>query len=400
VPARSPLRIWLRRLSLIGSFALLVVSLVGALGNMSLIHQNGNFPSTNLLLALIVSLLLWLAAIALGWWWRRRLYLLIWVLAPIWLVANYGTVVGACHTCMWEQGAEVAHMRLGQFDYVGWRVVTRAQMLVVNDGRVWMPDFDGSGIWAYSASTGQAYLGNWSGFFELGKNPLSIASYGGRLWIVSPTTGMLYEVDPKRQLFKAVVATHPLGGHPFVIAAGSDSLWIINRATARLVRFDPVAGRIAAEIKVGRGPNYILVANDGALWVSNYQDNTLSHIDPSTNEVVETIPVGSGPGFLLETQGTIWCSNETGHSLSKLDLATKKVTEVQVGDTPLGLASADGYLWVANIKSKDIWLIDASTDQVIRTLNIGVEPWSFAVDGNTVWVATYSDGVLARITTR
>jgi YVTN family beta-propeller protein len=273
-------------------------------------------------------------------------------------------------------------------------------MLVVNDGRVWMPDFDGSGIWAYSASTGQAYLGEWSGFFELGKNPLSIASYGGRLWIVSPTTGMLYEVNPKRELFRAVVATHPLGGHPFVIAAGSDSLWIINRATARLIRFDPIAGRIAAEIKVGRGPNYVLVAKDSGVWVANFQDNTLSHIDPSTNEVVETIHVGSGPGFLVETQGSIWCSNETGHSLSKVDLTTKKVTDVQVGDTPFGLASADGYLWVANIKSKDIWLIDPSTDQVIRTLNIGVEPWSFAVDGNTVWVATYADGVLARITTR
>jgi hypothetical protein len=68
-------RIWLRRLSLLGSFAALIFALVYALHNMSDIYQNGNIPSGPLLGALIASLLLWIGAIALGWRLRKSLYL-------------------------------------------------------------------------------------------------------------------------------------------------------------------------------------------------------------------------------------------------------------------------------------------------------------------------------------
>ena len=94
------------------------------------------------------------------------------------------------------------------------------------------------------------------------------------------------------------------------------------------------------------------MASDGAVWVSNYHDDTLSRIDPSTNQVVQTVRVGSGPGFLLETASAIGCSNETGKSLSRLDLFSMQVAEAKVGDAPSGLASADGYVWVATYEDQ------------------------------------------------
>jgi len=367
---------------------------------MWVIHEYGNVPGYLLLAALIVSVILWLLAVILGWRWRkRRLFPLIWALIPVWLTANYVSIQAGCLSCQWTQGAQVAQTQMGEFDYVGWRVDTNAKLIALADGRVWTPDFDGTGLWVYSAQTGQAYTGDWSGWFQLGDSPLSITSYGGHLWVVSPATATLYEVSPKLPLFKAVVARFQLGGHPTFISAGSDTLWITDHANDRLLRFDPSAGRVVATINVG-SPEDTLVASDGSVWVTSYANNTISRIDPSTNQITQVIQVGLGPEFLLETQGAIWCSNSNGNSVSRLDLATMKVTEVQVGKSPAGLASADGYVWVADIDSRDISLLDPASGQLIRTLTIGPAPWSFAVDGKTVWVATYEDDVLGRFTPR
>jgi YVTN family beta-propeller protein len=399
-PRNSPWKIWLRRVSLIGSFGGLALALLYALDNMWVIHEYGNVPGYLLLAALIVSVILWLLAVVLGWRWRqRRLFPLIWVLIPVWLGANYVSIEAGCLSCQWTQGAQVAQTQMGEFNYVGWRVDTNAKLITVADGRVWTPDFDGSGLWVYSAETGQAYIGDWLGWAGLGDGPLSIASYGGHLWVVSPLTAMVYEVDPKLPLFKAPVARFRLGGRPALIAAGTDALWITDNANDRLLRFDPSSGNVVATINVG-SPNDALVASDGNVWVASYSDNTISRIDPSTNRIAQVIQVGSGPRFLLETPGAIWSSNNTGDSVSRLDLATMHVTEVKVGKSPAGLASADGHVWVANIDSRDISLLDPASGQLIRTLTIGPAPWSFAVDGTTVWVATYEDQVLGRFTPR
>jgi len=151
-----------------------------------------------------------------------------------------------------------------------------------------------------------------------------------------------------------------------------------------------------AQIRVGNAPHSIVIDRTGrSAYISNEGGRAATAADfqiySAGTEIVADPVVGSA------TTGTV----------SVVDLASMKVTAtIATGLHPTGMAWYGGHLLVANTYSDSISVIDTATNQVVRTIDLGLPirvpgarqraygagPNSIAVDANkgVAYVALYN----------
>ena len=114
-----------------------------------------------------------------------------------------------------------------------------------------------------------------------------------------------------------------------------------------------------------------IVGAYGSAWVLTENDDnpTLQRIDPNTSKVTGTVrlPLGEPGGFTLYH---------------------------------MGLAVADGSLWVSDFYYDQVMRIDPWRLRVISRIDVGRAPISLIGVGETVWVANYYGASVSRIDTR
>lgn len=136
------------------------------------------------------------------------------------------------------------------------------------------------------------------------------------------------------------------------------------------------------------------------------QGNAVAEIDPGSNKVVGQVPnVGARPGPIASGSGSLWVANLDDQSVARIDPATRTVAKtLPVVDTPTGLATSPGAVWVVGAvptsPSVTVRRIDPQFDTVAQTTRIGNVatggPGSVATRGRAVWVAP-SFGLLSRL---
>jgi YVTN family beta-propeller protein len=116
------------------------------------------------------------------------------------------------------------------------------------------------------------------------------------------------------------------------------------------------------QIRVGNAPHSIVIASDGTTaYVSNEGGRAATQADFQINssgtEIVADPVVGAA------ITGTV----------SVVDLPSMKVTaNISTGLHPTGMAFYNGYLLVANTYSDTVSVVDTSTNEVKRTINLGL----------------------------
>src|SRR5205823_1435675 len=109
---------------------------------------------------------------------------------------------------------------------------------------------------------------------------------------------------------------------------------------------------------------------------------------PTSLKVVARITVPFGPcGFLVVGAGRLWsagggCADVVGGVDPRTGGLTSRVYEPH----PVGLAFADGSLFVAVIDSGNLGRIDAHTGRLAATLHVGGTPVRLAVGFGSIWV--------------
>ncbi len=73
------------------------------------------------------------------------------------------------------------------------------------------------------------------------------------------------------------------------------------------------------------------------------------------------------------------------------------VDSVQVGARPLGVAIGEGSVWVANLEDRTLSRIDAATHALVRTIALDATPTGIAVGAGDVWVANGILGTVVRV---
>ena len=268
---------------------------------------------------------------------------------------------------------------------------------------------------------------------HVGLSASFVTAGGGKLWVTDHRAGRLVKVDPAGGSVKARVA---VAGYPFGIAYGAGSVWVGSRYQNRVTRINAKTERRQARIHVGDAP-YALVYGAGSVWVTNEGSGSVSRSSPRRNKVTKTIRVGGQPdgialafgkawvadygrGRLIRVDpkrnrversidlphadwitpglGSLWVSSEAGN-VYRVDPATMTVqATVTVGANPLASAWIGGRLWVPNIDSNTVSVVDpaTATATVERTIPVGPSPIALAAAAGSARVTSEFDGELWR----
>jgi YVTN family beta-propeller protein len=150
----------------------------------------------------------------------------------------------------------------------------------------------------------------------------------------------------------------------------------------------------AARVSTGHKPCGILGV-DGTVWVSNYGDNTLVTVDPASGEVGDPVPTGGAPCGLASGAGSIWVEDFGSDQVTRISAGDGTVQATyDVGDQPYDVTFADGAAWATNYGDGTVSRIDAGSGKV-TSIDTGGTPIGIAPAGGKVWVGLGVQGIAA-----
>jgi DNA-binding beta-propeller fold protein YncE len=183
---------------------------------------------------------------------------------------------------------------------------------------------------------------------KVGFTPYDATFAYGAAWATSNGSGDVERIDPARN---RVVKRFPLGSAVGVVGAFG-SVW--GAGGTSVIRIDPATNAIAATIPV---PNAAwTAASDDAVWVTT--NSGVVRIDPATNAVVATVPLTGPLGDPDVVAGKVWVPQIRSNRIAIVDPASNSVTGfVKTGTGPFVVTRIAGDAWVPSWKGKDIWRI-------------------------------------------
>jgi DNA-binding beta-propeller fold protein YncE len=220
-------------------------------------------------------------------------------------------------------------------------------------------------------------------------------------WLVDDHDGTVRRFDTAtgRPLGRAL----HVGGRPIAVTTGYGHVWVADISGSRVWEIDPATGRaVGAPIAVAQGP-VSLIAGDGGVWVASLLAGTVSLIDPHARTVEAWATLPDGAVRLALGPDGVWVSGQT-HTLTRISprpaRGTLRYRTVGVGQGPLGVASGDGAVWVANVQSGTVSRIDPASVRVTATYAVPgpgggqANPETVAVWQDRLWVADGQQGVV------
>src|SRR5262245_17942475 len=183
-----------------------------------------------------------------------------------------------------------------------------------------------------------------------------------------------------------------------VVAALALSIW----SAARDRRLPAAFG--ASSPQATHSAPIAITSDSRFLWVANPQNDSVSLISVSNDivQLVQQIPVGKEPQCvaIAPNDRVVYVTNMVSGRVSVIDAAHRKATtSVKVGAEPFGCAlTPDGKkLYVANQSSDTVSVIDTHNNRVIRTIPVGRRPRGIGITATsgkvyvTHWLAQLRD---------
>jgi YVTN family beta-propeller protein len=217
-----------------------------------------------------------------------------------------------------------------------------------------------------------------------------------------------------------VAETLPVGGNPnyIQVAPNGQFAYITDPGKRTVTVLTTATDQVSGTISIPQGqPQAVSFSPDSrTAYVSVYGGHlatAIVFIDTATGKVTATVPVNNhepGPsatspdGLSLYVPNHNMAQGGTGDNvLDVINLATKKVDSIQVKANP-HWAVADnktGLFYVTNHMSALVTVLNAKTNQVIRTIQTGETPHSAALspDGSLLAVTSYSGNEVFLINT-
>ena len=214
-------------------------------------------------------------------------------------------------------------------------------------------------------------------------------------YVTAQVQGMIHKIDAKSYRVIKSIATgeksepHGLRISPdskfaYVAMLGNKSLGVVDLKTDRFSEV-PLGG---ASVQTGITPNnkfaVVSLYDTKQLAVYRISDGSISYINlPATARgPIQMYPTPDSRFIYLADQG-YYFSQPSSQWVYKIDIETKKVTkEIKAGKAPHGVVvSADGkFVYVTNLLSGDVSVIDTARDEEVKTIKVGKEP-----NGVSIW---------------
>lgn len=172
---------------------------------------------------------------------------------------------------------------------------------------------------------------------------------------------------------------------------GNGVLWSSNWSSWSITRYDP-ATDTKTVVNTG-GPSYGLgVDNDGNIWNSHYSNGTVSKLD-SNGVLLGTFVTGGnlGRGVAVTADNDVWVANSSTNNVTRLNNDGTIAAIIGVGAYPTGVSvDSNGKVWVTNLNSNSVMRIDAATNMVDLTVELGAgaNPYNYSDMTGTVVTGT------------
>jgi YVTN family beta-propeller protein len=191
----------------------------------------------------------------------------------------------------------------------------------------------------------------------------------------------------------------PGGSDPeqFAVAPDAKHLYISNEDVATISAMNIQTGRVEHIVPVGKEPEGVVFAPDGkTVWATCETNGDVYAIDVVTSRVRGHFTVPPRPRNLafLPDGSKGFAPSESSGQLTEFDPNSFKVirtVRLPSGSRPMGMVMDPGgkKLYVAAGRAGTVLVVDTSTLQTVKTIQVGKRPWGIAMspDGQKLYVA-------------
>lgn len=229
-----------------------------------------------------------------------------------------------------------------------------------------------------------------------GKQPRSVAfsTDGKKLFVaLQGDAGVdVYEVPSLKKVGRLAPAEGAAGGYTDILVLGQE-LWTVGR-DGRVHAFD--AATLAyknSQPVTGGGNAFLTDLGGGKVAVANWDSVQLFSLDASTRKVLGTLWTGGTIRGFDFVQGTGYAALFDKGTVALVDATTWKVkTQWAAGKSPRPLAVLGNRLFVGDMGSAAVLILDTGTGKVIKTVEVASNPHQMAVSADRTMVAVASRG--------
>jgi streptogramin lyase len=272
----------------------------------------------------------------------------------------------------------------------------RLNSVATAGGRVWTGGFESPRLHAVAPERAQPIP---SLRPEVGVGLSGMTAQQDLLWVIASRDDRLLRIDARSGSVKGKPVTLPSAAN--AVVAGAGSVWVATTTPEldpgdQILRIDPQTGATTSTLHVPDGVRRLTIAQ-GGLWLLASNPPRLFRIDLKTGRRVGLRLAGQNAGDLAQGAGALWATLSDADQLARVDPVTRNVTTIAVGRGPAGVAVHRGSVWVANGASSTLSRVSARTRRVIDELEVPLNPYEVAAEGDFVWVTSLAEGKLTRV---
>ncbi|WP_372833434.1 YVTN family beta-propeller repeat protein [Puniceibacterium confluentis] len=195
------------------------------------------------------------------------------------------------------------------------------------------------------------------------------------------------------------VSVVPIPGKPAGVAVdGAGHVYTVSPDSKVVRRLDS-DGAVLAEVQLDGGPIGVAYdADHSRVFVSDWYNARIWVLDARTLGVLRMLETGSAPAGLSVSGDGRWLASADRDSDQVSIYALEGLTlhrRPTVGTRPFGLRFApDGRLFVANVGTNDVTVIDPQSGETLATVPVGERPYGVAFARGRAFVTNqYADTV-------
>jgi len=193
------------------------------------------------------------------------------------------------------------------------------------------------------------------------------------------------------------IATIPLTGDPLPVAISTDdhTLFVTTNAN-QLFKVDLATNTVTGSLALPATSHHLLTHPNGDLvYVATRDGGTVLEVNWHTMTVVRTFFLGARPqGMAIAAdQSELYVANELSDVLHVITLSSGAITNVPLAGGGEGMSlGADGKLYVGEVFSGLVQVVDPATRTVVRTITMGGTPREVATDAERHHVLVANEG--------
>jgi YVTN family beta-propeller protein len=231
-------------------------------------------------------------------------------------------------------------------------------------------------------------------------------------------------IDPATDtIIKRIALGEYTNAHMAMLNHDGQKLIISATGRDRFLVADLVTGKVEHTVVTGKAPEHFDATPDGRrAFVGNMEDSTVSVIDVHNGREIQRVEGFFAPhGFSVLPDGSkVYVSSLGAHEVAVLDangrmlkrLAIGNVGRVAARDPQRYLSQVKGivnptltrdgaFAYAADSDAGVLAIIDTRTDQIVKTLKVGEQPWRAynSPDGRWMLVPNNGDSTVSVIDT-